>query len=181
MRFVSRLLPVVALVLVLGCSSLRVSVDYDPTEDFSTYRTYTWFPREQRETGDYRVDNPLLDARIRSAVDQVLAGKGYRKVQDRSPDFFVLYYLSVEDKLDIYTVNRGYYDYWGYGVSLPETRVRQYEEGTLVIDVANAKVKELTWRGVGKSRLRRNPTPKQTTQEVEQAVSEILKSFPPGS
>ena len=60
--------------------------------------------------GDYRVENPLVDERIRDAVERELAAKGYRRVQDRSPDFYVAFYVSVEDKLDVYTVNRGYYD-----------------------------------------------------------------------
>ena len=79
---------------------------------------------------DHDTWRPLVDKRIRDAVDRELVAKGYRRVQDRSPDFYVAFYLSVEDKMDVYTVNRGYYDYWGYGVSIPETRVRQYEEGT---------------------------------------------------
>ena len=65
-----RFAPLLVLALTLACSSLRVNVDYDPEEDFSTYRTYTWFPAEQRQQGDYRVDNPLLDGRIRDAVDR---------------------------------------------------------------------------------------------------------------
>lgn len=174
-----RLVPIVLLLLVLACSSLRVNVDYDPNEDFSAYRTFTWFPREQRQQGDYRADNPLLDARIRSAVERELAARGHRKVEDRNPDFYVAFFLSVEDKLDVYTVNRGYYDYWGYGVGIPETRVSQYEEGTLVLDIVDARDKELTWRGVGKGRLRRNPTPEQITEDVDAAVKEILARFPP--
>ena len=64
-------------------------------------------------------------------------------------------------------------------MSIPETRVRQYEEGTLVIDVADAREKELTWRGVGKGRLSRNPTPEQITADVDTAVEQIPSRFPP--
>ncbi|MGI9592244.1 MAG: DUF4136 domain-containing protein [Myxococcota bacterium] len=74
-----------------------MNVDYDPNEDFSAYRTFTWFPREQRSQGDYRADSPLVDARIRKAVERELAARGYREVEDRNPDFYVAFYLSVED------------------------------------------------------------------------------------
>jgi len=167
------------LCLLGACSSVRVSVDYDPTEDFSAYRTFTWFPRPQQPTGDYRIDNPLLDARIRAAVERELAAKGYRKVEDRVPDFYVAYHLSFQDKLDVYTVDRGYMTYWGYRVSMPETQVHQYEEGTLVLDIANVREKELVWRGVGSGRVRQDPTPEQTTEAVNRAVAEILARFPP--
>lgn len=174
----SSLLVLPALLLV-ACASVRVNVDFDPNEDFSAYRTFTWLPAPTRPSGDYRIDNPLLDKRIREAVERGLAEKGYRKVVDRYPDFYVAYRLSIEQKIDVYTVNRGYVDYWGYYASWPETRVSQYDEGTLVLDVADAHEKQLTWRGVAIGRVRRNPTPEQTTRDVDEAVAEILERFPP--
>jgi hypothetical protein len=168
-----------ALLLAPACASVRVSVDYAEQEDFSTYRTFTWLPRPQERTGDYRIDNPLLDERIRSAVERNLAAKGYQQVVDRAPDFYVAYHLRIEEKIDVYTVNRGYVDYWGYYVAVPETRVRQYDEGSLVIDIADARKKQLTWRGVAVGRVREDPTPEQTTKRVDEAVSEILERFPP--
>ncbi len=174
-RLAALLVPLAA----LACSSLRVSEDFDPAEDFSTYRTFTWLPVPQQPTGDYRVDNPLLDSRIRTAVERHLSARGFQKVEDRAPDFYVAYHLNVEEKIDVRTVNRGYVDYWGYYASWPETRVTQYDEGTLIIDVANARKKQLVWRGVGVGRLRRQPTPEQTTRDVNEAVDLILAKFPP--
>ena len=162
----------------LACATVRVTVDYDPNEDFSSYRTFAWFPIV-RPSSDPEVASPLVDARIRAAVARELEAKGYRQVIDRTPDFYVTWHVSVEDKLDVYTVDRGYVGSWGYVVSIPETRVRQYEEGTLLIDVADAREKQLVWRGVGKGRLRRQPTPEQLTADVDGAVAEILERFPP--
>ena len=116
---------------------------------------------------------------MRAAVERELSAKSYRVVLDGTPDFYVFYHLSLERKLDVYTVNRGYVDEWGYGMAWPETRTRQYEEGTLIIDIADAKDKEVTWRGVGVGRVRRNPTPEQTTSDINAAVADILKQFPP--
>lgn len=165
--------------LLLACASVRVSVDYDPTEDFSTYRTFTWFPAPQHQTGDYRIDNPLLDGRIRSAVVRNLTARGFQKVEDRDPDFYVVYHLAIEQKLDVRTVNRGYINGWGYYTSWPETTVQQYDEGSLVIDIADAREKELVWRGVGVGRVRAQSTPEQSTREVGEAVDLILAKFPP--
>lgn len=163
----------------LACAPVSVSVDYDPGQDFSGYHTFTWLPRPQPETGDYRIDNPLLDQRIRAAVERSLAEHGYRKVEDRTPDFYVAYHLQIEQKLDIRTVDRGYYSYWGYYVPWPETQVTQYDEGSLVIDVADTKRKELVWRGVGVGRVQRDQTPEESTRRVNEAVDAILAKFPP--
>jgi len=169
------------LVLAAACASVQVHVDFDPSADFSSLRTFAWFPRTREPTGDFRVDSPLLDSRIRNAVERELAAKGFEKVVDRDPDFFVFYHFSVEDRIDVHTVNRTYVDRWGYVVSLPETRVRQYQQGTLMIDVADAREKRLVWRGVGTGRLRSSPKPDETTRAVNSAVAEILGRFPPGA
>jgi hypothetical protein len=62
--------------LLTACSSVQVNMDYDPTEDFSTYKTFAWLPKSSEPTGDYRIDNELLDARIRAAVDRNLQERG---------------------------------------------------------------------------------------------------------
>lgn len=174
--------PRLALLLALGvaCSSVRVSVDYDPETDFSPYRTYAWFGVSQRPTGDYRVDNPLLDSRIHSAIDRELAARGYQLVEDRTPDLLVAYQLAINEKLDVYTIDRTYIGRYGYVVSVPETRVSQYDEGTLVIDIADARQKKLVWRGVGSGRVEQYPTPEETTRKVDETVAQILSRFPPG-
>lgn len=59
--------------------------------------------------------------------------------------------------------------------------MRQYDEGTLIIDVSDARKKELVWRGVGSGRLRKETTPEQMTQDIDLAVAEILAQFPPGA
>ncbi len=53
---------------IWGCHSIQVSQDYDSSKDFSSLKTYEWQAKSQPKTGDIRVDNPLLDARIRSAI-----------------------------------------------------------------------------------------------------------------
>jgi hypothetical protein len=62
-----------------------------------------------------------------------------------------------------------------------DTTVQQYDEGTLVIDIANSANDRLLWRGWGSQRLRRNPSPEQTTERINRVVSQILGQFPPGA
>ena len=52
-----------------GCSSMKVTYDYDPGADFSTYRTFDWVAGPQEPTGDRRIDNQLTDIRIRTTVE----------------------------------------------------------------------------------------------------------------
>jgi len=171
-----------------ACSSVRTQFDFDPNADFSAWRTYAWYPSGSPPTGDPRLDNPLLHGRIEAAVNRTLGARGYAEVQDRTPDFYVNYHLSTEQRLDVRTMNRVYVGGphgrgwrgagWG-GVGWAETVVDQYEEGTLVIDFVDVSMRRLVWRGSGTRRLSRDLQPDRLTQRVNEAVNEILAQFPP--
>ena len=60
----------------LACSTVRVSDDFDPSTDFSAYKTYAWLAEPPTPTGRPRLDSPLVQERIRKAIDQSLAGQG---------------------------------------------------------------------------------------------------------
>ena len=179
---------VVLAALCTACSSVRTQYDFDPSADFSSWRTYAWYPGEAAETGDPRLDNPLLHARVEAAVDRTLGERGYTKKQGGTPDFYVRNHLSTEQRLDIRTMNRSYvggphgrgWDGAGWGgVGWTDTHVQQYEEGTLVIDFVDASLGRLVWRGSGTRRLSRNPEPDRVTERVNEAVAEVLAQFPP--
>ncbi len=166
---------------IAACGSVRVRTDYDPEADFSGLHSFAWLPGPQPRTGDPRIDNPLLDERIRAAVDSTLIDRGYQKLASGTPDFWVGYHLSLDTRLDVSTID-GHYGYgrhraWTGGV--PNTYVREYEEGTLILDVVDAKQDRLVWRGSGSRALSRAPTPEQSATTVNNAVRDILKRFPP--
>ena len=59
------------------------------------------------------------------------------------------------------------------------TSVSEYDEGTLIIDIADAESSALVWRGSGSRRVGTSRNPDQLTEKVNRAVSEILSQFPP--
>src|SRR5574341_457044 len=143
------------LVGVGGCSSMVVSYDYDPSANLKAYHTYDWLPGPQEQSGDKRIDNSLIDMRIRIAVASQLQLKGYSKPASGKPDFYVVYHASVKDLLKM-TSEREYY---GYGVAEKSgsggwpagnrriTDVESYKEGSLLLDVIDVEEKRLVWRG----------------------------------
>jgi hypothetical protein len=170
----------IALALLTACSTVRVSVDYDPEEDFTTYSSYAWLPQTPEATGHPRADSPMVQRRLRSGVDRALANKGFREVSS-DPDFWVTFHMSVAQKLDVSTSYTPYRRY-GYTMSIPETEVREYEEGTVIIDIVDARERELVWRGIGRGRLRRAaPEPEKQEEIANEVAAEILSAFPPGS
>jgi hypothetical protein len=180
--------------LWIGCSGIRVNSDWNPEADFSKLHSWNWSPISFKKSGNPTIDGDTIFAnRVRTAVERELAAKGFRKVDDVNPDFQLAFFLVVEDKLSVTTINNHYgygpgwgphYGYgtgWGYGAGGvgSHTTVDQYKEGTLVIDISDDDENSLIWRGSGSTRLSKSPTPEKSNAKVDEAVKQILSRFPP--
>ena len=74
---------------------------------------------------------------------------------------------------------RPYYgSYYGYPGGGYAGRVREYLEGTLVLDIIDVRTEEVIFRGWATKSLDSNPSPKQVRVYVIEAVEEILEDFP---
>ncbi len=92
---------VFAATLVLGgCSGVQVNQDYDPATDFSSLQAYRWESETQEKTGDLRIDNPLRDSRIRTAVARQLSDKGFVQSADGEATFLVRYQYTLRQKIE---------------------------------------------------------------------------------
>ena len=173
------------LIVVIGCSGIQVSQDYDLSRDFSGLKTYDWQSGTQQKTGDVRVDNPLLDARIRKAVARSLLEKGYQRIVHGTPDFYVAYQYSIRSKIRSDSVRTGavfgvgsYGRHGGFDVSTGSD-IREYDEGMLVIDIIGAGSGDLMWRGTSTGYVSQHSAPEKTTKNVNETVEKILAQFPP--
>jgi hypothetical protein len=170
---------IAAVAIVLGslaCATTpaRVNYDLDPNYDFAGLQSWDWM-KEPGQAGVAGGPSPLVVQRVRAAVERELAAKGYRRVEDGAPDFRVAVHGGTDQKLDVRTT----YDYYGYRWRVPveRTDVRQYTEGTLIVDVVDGERNELVWRGTGVAEVRAD-SPEKITEQVDAVVSEILKNFP---
>lgn len=169
-------------VILSGCSSIRVTRDYDTSTDFSGLESYGWKHAEQPQTDNARIDNDLIDERIREAVDVQLAAKGFARTNKDKADFLVAYFVEYKQRIEGSTVSfglgtGGYGRYGGVGYN---TGISDYEEGYLTIDIIGAKSGKTIWRGVGRRATYESNSPEKVTKIVNQAVSRILAKFPPG-
>lgn len=171
--------------LVLGCATIEVSQDFDENASFAGLNTFAWQSENQAKTGDIRVDNPLLDARIRAAVERNLAAKGFRKSPAGAVDFTVSYVFQIRRSIGSDRVRTGVGIGFGSGGSFGSvgvsrgSGVSEHEEGMLVIDLNAADGDNLLWRGTGIRRLSRRSDPDKITAEVDETVGKILAQFPP--
>ncbi len=52
MKLTNFIIAVVLTAFLYSCSSLDISTDYDPTQDFSKYKTYRWARIKERDPND---------------------------------------------------------------------------------------------------------------------------------
>lgn len=181
----SRLVWIFIFALLTGCSAVQVSQDYLPETQFYDLKTYQWQSEEQKPSGNKDIDNPLLVKRIRGAIEQVLTEKGYRKTTEGSPDFYVSYNYDLNSKIESNDTGAGFSFGFGSrsrfgGIGINSGReIREYNQATMLIDLVNAKTKDLIWRGKGTRRIPDHSTPAKTTETVNEIVAKILYQFPP--
>ncbi|NTV19643.1 MAG: DUF4136 domain-containing protein, partial [Bacteroidales bacterium] len=61
----------------------------------------------------------------------------------------------------------------------PYPAVSYYEEGTLIIDIIDAKSDEIAWSGVARGILKNYDTSMQMQRDIDEVVTKIMAQFPP--
>lgn len=180
----------VVLLVFLGgaCSTLTVNTDFNPAYDFTGLKTYAWVENGKVPSADTRLNNDLIIDRVRSSVETNLARRGFVKTNDPSADFQVSWHGAISKKLQVESIDH-FYSPYGYGPlyrdsfrhgsSMRTSTVREYEVGTLIIDILDPVKHKLIWRGSGSDRLSGETNPDQATRKINEAVTAILKDFPP--
>jgi len=167
-------IPVLFLVLS-SCCSVRVNSDYDKKVDFSTYKSYAFL-----KSGIDKIDISDLDKkRIMHSIEEVMAAKGFTKSE--TPDLLINMFTKEREQINVNQFNAGWGYGWGYGWNPylwgGQTAISRYTEGTLYIDLIDAKKKELIWQGEGEGTLTKDTHKKEAM--IKEFVSKILEQYPP--
>lgn len=171
-----KFLPLLLLFIVASCSSVSVNSDYDKNVDFSAYKTYAY-----HKAGIDKVEISDLDKRrILHAIDYQMAAKGFTKSEN--PDLLINIFTKSREQVNVNQFNAGWGYGWGWGwnpymMMGRQTTVSTSTEGTLYIDLIDAKKKEMIWQGEGAGILTKNNAKKE--ERITEFVSKILAQYPP--
>ena len=167
------------LLIAISCSSVNVYSDYDKETDFSSFKTYAFYKK-----GIDKVEISDLDKkRILRAIERELKTKGM--VPSDNPDLLVNIFTKSREKIDVY--NNSYYGwypwYYGYGYGpgygFGYTNVTSSTEGTLFIDLIDARKKELAWQGIGVGILSYSKNIEKKEARISEIVTNIMMQYPP--
>jgi hypothetical protein len=177
------------LVTLLAACATRypVRTDFDPTLDYSGYRSFALPMIAENATPDL-IDNSLVQRRFATLFARALEGRGLAQAADpASADLLVRWWVTVKDRLDLVgaPVSAPYYfaghpaPYYGgrWAPMYEELMLRQRVEGTLVLDLVDRRSGELVWRSYSVGTLRGDLD--RDLGRLEQALVRALADYPP--
>lgn len=172
------LVAICAMAMLTGCSSMNVFTDYGEGVDFSEFETFHYRDSDTNLSGS----SPLAHQRIVAALEREMAASGLKQV-DSDPDLFVSYYASSTQQVQFRTTYTGVNSWgrrgrgWGTSMSGSTTTASTFEQGTLVVDVWDARNNQLVWRGEITDTLSSNPD--RNTDLINNGIAKAFEDFPP--
>ena len=169
-----KLLSVLGFFILTSCSSVYVNTDYDKKANFAAYKTYAY----NKSSIDKLEISDLDKKRILYAIDAVMPTKQFSKSEN--PDILINIFTKERERVDVYNnMGWGYGFGWGWGPNwgMGYSRTTTTPEGTLYIDIVDAKTKELVWQGIGTGYLTTNTEKKD--ERIAEFVAKILEKYPP--
>ena len=152
----------------------------DPTADFSAYKTYAFYDNPATNNAQYE---SLVTNFLKVSVAQQLDARGMN-YDPEDPDVVVNFFLNTKEKVrsrsvptmsGYYGWRDPFYDPWpGYRY---ETRIEQYTEGSLNIDVADVAQQKLVWEGSVVGRVT-DEFVRNLEKNLDAAVAAIFENYP---
>jgi hypothetical protein len=166
-----------------GCNSTKIVSDYDKTTDFTKYKTYQYYGWAEESD---KILNRFDKERIEKSFGEEFKKRGLTYVESDG-DLIVTLFVVVNNKTEMvaHTDNMGYYGGrygygpgYGYGTGYSTTTVSEYnyKEGTLIIDVFDAKSKLLIWECASNKVIEEDPANRE--QNIRMVVNYMMQRYP---
>ena len=166
---------ILLIAIVSGCSTVKVTFDYDKEADFARYKTYAF--------GDLVKELPVGDLnrdRVLKAIENEMQQKGFTKSD--SPDIIIDAHIKTQQKVTATANTTG--TGWGYryggGFSTTQVTYNEYTDGTLFIVFVDTKIEKIVWEGIGTKTLDENLKPDKREEAINYSIKSILDKYPPG-
>jgi hypothetical protein len=165
--------------LLMGCSSVRVAVDYDTAVTFDQYTSFAFF----KPSVDKMEVSDLDKKRILHAIDNNLSAKGLTKSKEAG--LLVHVFTKEEKEVDVFQNNFswgwgwGWSPWWNGGFFGPSVSTRT--QGQLYINLVDAQTNQLLWQGKGTAQLYPNEKVEKKLLRIQKIVDKILAEYPPGA
>jgi hypothetical protein len=162
-----------AAMLGVSCAAIYIGSFVERGYEFWTVKTFEWAPAEHLSTGDPRLDNnEVFQRHVKAAIERELIRRGLERVDTGAGDVVVHYHASVTQRIDTGGLDARYEE-------CEDCRPSVFDAGTLTIDLVDAGMNQLVWRGWAERSIS-GVLDRQDLmeQEVDLAVEQILARLP---
>lgn len=172
-----------ATLLLAACASgPYVKTDQDPSADFGRYRTWGFYSPLAMEQSGY---SSWITDRIKDNVRREMSARGYA-YNEKSPDLKVNFQGVVRDRTAVYSMPVSdvqlLYSYRARAyVAVPvwydQMQVSRYQEGTLSIDLVDAKQNRMVWTGDAIATVERMNV-QERAANIDKTISAVFAKYP---
>ena len=174
MNKILSILGMVMLLALTSCGTVSVSSDYDRGVNFVQYKTFAF---HEKGLKDLKM-NDLDKRRVVGAIQKNLENKGLQITSNESTaDIIINIAAKTENHVNIMPWYDPWWGAWGPYGYWGAPAVREYKDGTLIIDLVDRKNNTLVWQGIGYGLDLYRITDK--AERIPKAVEEILSKYPP--
>jgi hypothetical protein len=161
--------------LGIGCATVQTKADYDHGVDFSRYHTFNIQEGKLVREGVGDTGNTIVRDRIAAAIRDELTARGLHQSTE-NPDLEVRFVGGARTKQQLDTALTPMYGPYYAGPVGTDVWVREYQQGTLVIDLVDSGNNKLVWRSVATA----EDQDFGKNEFIRKAVARSLAQFPPG-
>ena len=186
-----------SILLISACSSgpPKPEVDFNPEFNFANAKTVAFYKNSGLVSGDKPLQlSDMQRNRADEALKLALENKGFTFIADpKQADLLLTWHLSTQNKTDVRTYQSapsygygghygGYnrysrYNCWNCGGGSTQVSVKDYTEGTFIVDMIDPAANQSVWRGTTQSKLKSEVENEQAKYNA--AAASIFASFPP--
>ena len=171
------------LVFAVGASAKpKVRVDYDHAANFAAYKTFGFVAKTGTEFDGYPEQ---ITHDMKAAVRRELESRGYR-YSESNPDLLVNFGARLMNKMkddELAKQTIGYYSYRDIAVTKTwstytfDKGVKEYTEGTVNVELIDAKAKALVWEGVALGEIRKASMKDTVDVAIDRVIAAIFKKY----
>jgi hypothetical protein len=108
-----------------------------------------------------------------------LAAKGLERATSGTPDLLIHYHANISQRIDVDRVDRA--SGYCYGEDCEPSTI-EYEAGTLVLDLVDARTNRVIWRGWAQNTVKEMLNDRdKMAEQINEAVTRMLQRLPRGS
>ncbi|MEH6589950.1 MAG: DUF4136 domain-containing protein [Halioglobus sp.] len=172
-----------ALIVMTGCSStpkLEAVTDFDSSFDFIGVKKVAIQPVKRMNASAVLISDMDVN-RLNQVFTEQLNFRGIDVVTDNADaDMYLVWHLVTQEKTDVRSYNSAsYYNCWRCGPTVSDISVRQYTEGTLIVDMIDPARGQSVWRSTVQSKLKSQASAEDDGALRQEAGRALFDQFPP--